>query len=266
APPPSGEQPPTGAQPPSAPAPPPSAPAPTPPPKAGAPPKPVPPAELEALTVANEIIARMKDRMLKSCVITLYGRGSQKALLARGLGLAPPAGKGQLIVRVALLPRGEKVLSNLIGGAVVDVRAVCRTTSNEAGEKVTTARAVLQIEHTATPPGSWVPDRAILTPVGQRFLKSLAKRMVAATRLRCDGHTAAWAPSPVDAKALSSARARLVCRKLRRRGVAVEIRVIPHGNASPIATNNTEAGRAVNRRVGITIVHSIKVPKTRGKR
>jgi outer membrane protein OmpA-like peptidoglycan-associated protein len=90
--------------------------------------------------------------------------------------------------------------------------------------------------------------------------------MVAATRLRCDGHTAVWLPSRVDAKALSTARAKLVCGKLRRRGVAVEIRVVPHGNASPIATNDTEAGRALNRRVGITIVHPLPVRAAQGKR
>ena len=215
--------------------------------------------------MADEIIARMKNRMLKSCAITLYGRGSQKALLARGIATAPPGGKGQLVVQVGLLPKGEKILSNLTGGAIVDVRAVCRTTSNKTGQKIKTARAVLQIEHTTTPPGSWVPDKAILTSAGLRFLSSLNKRLVRATRLRCDGHAAAWAPSPVNATALSRARARLVCSKLRRKGIAVEIRVVPHGTAGPIATNTTEAGRAINRRVGITIVHPLPVRTTLGK-
>ena len=109
------------------------------------------------------------------------------------------------------------------------------------------------------------PDKAILTPAGLRFLSSLTKRLVRATRLRCDGHAAAWAPSPVDATALSRARARLVCSKLRRKGIAVEIRVVPHGTAGPIATNTTEAGRAINRRVGITIVHPLPVRTTLGK-
>jgi outer membrane protein OmpA-like peptidoglycan-associated protein len=161
---------------------------------------------------------------------------------------------------------GEKVLSNLVGGAVVDVHAVCRTTSNKTGQKVKTARAVLQIEHTTIPPGSWVPDKPVLTPAGQRFLKSLAKRMVTATRIRRDGHTAEWAPSPVDPTALSRARARLVCARLRRKGIAVEISIVPHGNASPITTNRTAAGQAVNRRVGIRIVHPIAVRTTTGKR
>jgi outer membrane protein OmpA-like peptidoglycan-associated protein/nitrous oxidase accessory protein NosD len=267
--PPSGQQPatstepPSGTQPPSPPAQPPSPPAQTPaPPPTG---KPQPAGEREAITLGNEMIARMKNRMLKSCTITLSARGSQKTLLARGLAGAPPGGKGQLVVRVGLVPRGEQVLSNLVGGAIVDVRAVCRTTSNKTGQRIKTARAVLQIEHTTTPSGSWVPDKAILTPAGQRFLKSLAKRMVAATRIRCDGHTAAWAASPVDATALSRARARLVCARLRRKGVVVEISVVPHGNASPIATNTTEAGRAINRRVGVSIVHPIAVRSPRSK-
>ena len=256
--PPAGEQPPSGQQPPSGTQPPPPAPPP--------PAPPAPPAEREAVTVANEIIARMKNRKLKSCVIKLYGHGQQKMLLARGLAKAPPGGRGQLVVRIGLLPKGETVLSKQVGGAVVDVRAVCRTTSNKAGEKIKTARAVLQLEHATTPPGSWVPDKAILTPAGERFLKSLAKQMVAATRVRCDGHTAAWAPSAVDAGALSRARARLVCQRLKRKDVAIEIRVIPHGNAIPIATNTTESGRSVNRRVGITIVHPIAVRTPLGKR
>ena len=39
----------------------------------------------------------------------------------------------------------------------------------------------------------------------------------------------------------------------------VEITIVPHGSASPVATNTTEAGRAINRRVGITIIHPIAV-------
>ena len=33
------------------------------------------------------------------------------------------------------------------------------------------------------------------------------------------------------------------------------MRLVPHGKNDPIATNNTEAGRRVNRRVFVTIVH-----------
>jgi outer membrane protein OmpA-like peptidoglycan-associated protein len=33
---------------------------------------------------------------------------------------------------------------------------------------------------------------------------------------------------------------------------------VPHGGNHPLASNNNEAGRAVNRRVEITVVHAHK--------
>jgi len=33
------------------------------------------------------------------------------------------------------------------------------------------------------------------------------------------------------------------------------VRLVPHGLTNPIATNSTESGRRVNRRVFVTIVH-----------
>jgi len=109
------------------------------------------------------------------------------------------------------------------------------------------------------------PDKAVLTPAGERFLKSLAKRMVTATRIRCDGHTASYPASPVNATALSIARARLVCQRLKRKSVAVELRLVPHNSRVPVASNGTEAGRSINRRVGVTIVHPVAVRSTSAK-
>ncbi len=36
-----------------------------------------------------------------------------------------------MVIRVGIQPKGEQLLSKQIGGVVVDVRAVCRTASNE---------------------------------------------------------------------------------------------------------------------------------------
>src|SRR4029077_1997390 len=143
------------------------------------------------------------------------------------------------------------------GGVIVNVHAVCRTTSNKTLQKVKAVRGVLRIEHTITTPGSWVPDQAILTRVGERFVASLGKRMVAIARIRCDGYTAPWLPSPANPESLSLARAQLVCAKLKRAGVTVQPRLVGHGRADPLATNSTEAGRAINRRVAITFIHRV---------
>jgi hypothetical protein len=120
---------------------------------------------------------------------------------------------------------------------------------------VKTARAVLKIEHSVTTPGSWVPDLPLLTPTGTRFVSDLAKQMVKVNRLRCDVYTATWPPSLVDPDRLSFARATLVCGMLKRSGVKATPQLVAHGRLDPIASNNTEAGRAANRRVAVTFVH-----------
>ncbi len=216
------------------------------------------PAGPVAEAAANEIITKMQDAQIKSCLIELRSRGPIKLVVARGLARAPAGGRGQMVIRVGIQPRGEQLLSKQIGGVVVDVRAVCRTASNEVRAGVKSARAVLAIERVVTTPGSWVPDQPILTPVGQSFVDDLRKRMVAIVGIRCDGHTATWPLSPADPMTLSSARARLVCAELQRTGgFTANPSIVPHGLSDPIATNATEAGRAANRRVVVTFVHRV---------
>jgi outer membrane protein OmpA-like peptidoglycan-associated protein len=77
-------------------------------------------------------------------------------------------------------------------------------------------------------------------------------------RLRCDGYTATWPPSPVDPMTLSYRRAQVVCAILGRRSLRTAPRLVPHGRANPIASNDIEAGRAANRRVGITFTHLLQ--------
>ena len=115
---------------------------------------------------------------------------------------------------------------------------------------------MLLVEHRLTPPGSWVPDQPILTDIGQSFMSYLRQRMFRVRSIRCDGYTATWVPSPADPPTLSLNRANRVCGEMKRVGGAeARVRLVPHGRADPIATNSTEPGRRVNRRVFVTIVH-----------
>ena len=223
--------------------------------------QPAQPAGPVAEAAADEIITKMQDDQIKSCLIELRSRGSKKVVVARGVARAPAGGRGQMVIRVGIQPKGQQLLSKRAGGVIVDVRAVCRTASNEVRAGVKPVRAVLAIERAVTPPGSWVPDKPVLTSIGKRFVDNLRKRMVAIVGIRCDGHTATWPPSPAKPRTLSSARARLVCAQLRRAGrfTAWRIAIVPHGRSDPLATNATESGRAVNRRVAVTIIH--QVPK-----
>ena len=91
-------------------------------------------------------------------------------------------------------------------------------------------------------------------------MATLAKRMLLIEGIRCDGYTATWPPSPVVPMVLAQQRAQLVCAQLKRAGgFKATPRLVPHGNANPIATNETEAGRAENRRVVVTFVHRVGI-------
>ena len=211
---------------------------------------------------ADEIVTKMRDNGMKSCMITVTARGKQRVQIARGLARAPAGRRGVLIVRIGVRPKGEQLLSKQFGGAIVDVQAVCRTARGGTAHGVKAARVVLAVERVTTAPGSWEPDRAVLTKVGHEFLAKLRKRMVALKGIRCDGYTATWTPSPANPLTLSQARARLACDELRR-GATVQPKLVPHGRNDPIASNDSEAGRAVNRRVTITFVHQLGTTETR---
>jgi hypothetical protein len=224
------------------------------PPAGTGPPKPGgPPAE----KVADEIITRMKQKQLRSCVIEVRSLGSRRILVARGAARAPATGTGRLVIRVRIKPKGTKLLTKNFGGVIVNVRALCRTTSGATRVGVKGARAVLWIEHALTPPGSWVPDQPILTDIGLRFMQRLRSHMKFVRLIRCEGYTATYPPSPAFPPTLSLNRAQRVCSELKRTAgsTSARVKLVPHGLTNPIATNSNETGRRVNRRVFVTVVH-----------
>ena len=76
-----------------------------------------------------------------------------------------------MVIKLDTQPKGEQLLEKEFGGVLVDVRAALpdgggrRTLGGVKG-----ARAVLAIERVVTTPGSWLPDLAVLTPLGQSFV------------------------------------------------------------------------------------------------
>jgi Right handed beta helix region len=204
----------------------------------------------------NKIVTKMRRNQLRSCVIEVRALGPSHLLVARGVAHAPTKGTGRLIVRINVKPKGKQLLSKNFGGVIVNVRALCRSSSGTLHRAVRRVRALLLIEHRLTPPGSWVPDQPILTGTGHSFMSSLRHRMFAVRFIRCDGYTATWPPSPAFPPTLSLNRAKRVCGELKRvGGPKARVRLVPHGLTDPIATNSSEAGRRVNRRVFVTIVH-----------
>jgi outer membrane protein OmpA-like peptidoglycan-associated protein len=73
--------------------------------------------------------------------------------------------------------------------------------------------------------------------------------------VRCTGH-AATIPGGDDGTALSLQRAPKACRDLRHLGLHATYQAIGAADRHPRADNDTETGRARNRRVDITITHT----------
>jgi outer membrane protein OmpA-like peptidoglycan-associated protein len=98
-------------------------------------------------------------------------------------------------------------------------------------------------------------DSANLTREADRTLDEIGDvlRTVKHRMLAVEGHTDSIGTVSYN-KRLSTRRATSVARSLERRGIASEQMVVRgYGEGAPIATNNSEAGRARNRRVEVIV-------------
>jgi subtilisin-like proprotein convertase family protein/outer membrane protein OmpA-like peptidoglycan-associated protein len=190
---------------------------------------------------------RVTTGSVGSCKITLRADGR---VIARG----KRAGNGERVrVPLKLTAAGRRMLAERLGGARANVTATA-----EAGSATARTRAILRTERVVTPAGSWVPNEAVLTPAGERFVRNLRGRLVAVQSYNCDGHTAALEGRRADsrhARALSLRRAQVMCGALPQRGIEGKSGLVGHGGTEPIASNRTDAGRAHNRRVEISVNH-----------
>ncbi|MFI0471097.1 OmpA family protein [Halomonas sp. HMF6819] len=94
-------------------------------------------------------------------------------------------------------------------------------------------------------------DSARLTPGAEQVLNGVAERLVSnqGVRVSIAGHTDSVGSNQYNMQ-LSQERAESVARYLNQRGVpASDMRAVGYGEERPIATNDTDAGRAQNRRV-----------------
>lgn len=94
-------------------------------------------------------------------------------------------------------------------------------------------------------------DSATLTAKARNQLNAVAARLVknAGVRVNIKGYTDSRGSSDYNQR-LSQRRAEAVAEHLTRRGVSADrMRAVGFGEASPIATNDTQAGRLQNRRV-----------------
>ena len=216
----------------------------------------------KAVQTTQTVVATMHKKKLSACGLSLTTTDGHKTLVARGFATAPESGTGRMVITVRAVPAGKLLLEAHFGGVLALAHAKCLTTADgKPTGTVTafkTALVVLQVEQTVTAPATFLPDQAVLTPTGKQFLSALRTRITTPLLLRCDGYTATYPPSPVNAQTLSKERAEVACRMLNQNHLVRPPHIAPHGNSDPIATNSTELGRSHNRRVEITLVHRVQ--------
>lgn len=192
----------------------------------------------------------MRVGRIRACSVRLV---SGRRTVATGRAASGGA-RRSLRVPLRLTGAGRALLARELGGVRARVQARGATSG---GLRRTSARtrALLALERFTTPPGSFLPGEAALSARGQRYLRSLRGKLIAVASLRCDGHDASVRPGSARTSPLSLARAEVICHALRELGVGARPKLASHGDADPIASNASEAGRAENRRVEVTVTH-----------
>lgn len=145
-----------------------------------------------------------------------------------------------------------KVDTSLIGSATDPAAAVMplRTMVTDLSTKVSQTQASVEIDASVL----FAVDEAVLTPDASAAIAQTVAtlRAVPAGRVVVEGHTDSNASEDYNQR-LSEARADAVAASLREQLPGYVIEAVGKGETEPIATNSSEEGRALNRRVSITL-------------
>ncbi|MCZ4494279.1 MAG: Glycine-rich cell wall structural protein precursor match [Conexibacter sp.] len=193
---------------------------------------------------------------LRSCRVEAHPRGTGRTRsqpLATGRATRA-TGARSLKVTLHLTGAGRRALAGALGGMRVTLRAAGATDHSGTLRTERALRLLAPAHHLAPPGAMFVADATKLTPAGHRFLADVRARARYVGSVRCTGHTAAIRDGQ-GGSALSLARARVACHILRGLGPHVRHETVGVGNRRPRASNDTEAGRARNRYVELTITH-----------
>lgn len=152
-------------------------------------------------------------------------------------------------------------ISAILGRPVTDIAyAVTATPSrNSEGAPVAPDPAVCEDDIAAVQDGSrivFAPSSAVISEDSGRLLDRIADimRACAQTRFRIEGHTDSRGSEALNL-AISTARAESVLDALLLRGVFLDrMEARGFGEVEPIADNETEAGRALNRRIEFSAI------------
>jgi outer membrane protein OmpA-like peptidoglycan-associated protein len=200
----------------------------------------------------------MSGATLRSCRVELFAdptadgaRASRVVRIGSGtVHAASPASR--LSVHVKLNRTGRRLLRRSPTGLDVRVNVTGdpvegATLHGRTSARLVAPRATLII-------GGFGPDAARLTRGARAALRTLAGQLDAGSRVRIAGYTAHGHRTLGYLRGLGLRRAAHVRDFLVAKGAKARTTVLTHGPGDPEAGNGTARGRALNRRVVLTIV------------
>lgn len=213
----------------------------------------------------------MKSRIASSVLILVFvlsgcagmTKTQQGAAIGTGVGAATGAALGQAIggnTASTLLGAGAGALAGGIAGGLIgsymdkQEQELRQSFANVEAASIQREQDVLAVSFRSDV--LFNTDSAVFNPGGYSEIDRVADVLMRypETRIRVEGHTDSTGSEIYNLR-LSEDRALAVKNALIARGVDPRrIEAIGYGEAQPIAGNDTEAGRQLNRRVNIVIV------------
>ena len=243
------------------------------------------PAKVEAITGTSASVAvqgdtasvgcRVSGGTLSSCVVDVYAydkadeagvnvsSNKAKASAAKAKSKLVLIGRGhvkadagdsakRLAVDIELNAVGRRLVAEQITGINVVLKIEARTIEGPKLNTRTNAKLVPQTQLIVPESGLFKFGSATIAKAGTKLVKSLGDRLGKVKTVTCVGHTDSIGSTAVNEK-LGLARAKAVCAALKKHGARGKIVVESAGESRPRATNSTDKGRALNRRVEISV-------------
>ena len=195
------------------------------------------------------------DRPTQAGVSVKAGAARKAKLVLIGRGRVTAGAREnatRLAVDVKLNATGRRLVAQQLAGLAVVLKVEARTVQGPRLTSRTNARLVPRTQLVVPERGMFATGSAKLTKVGARLVKTLGARLGKVKAVTCVGHTDTVGSAALNAR-LGLARAKTVCAALKRGGARGRLVVESSGEQRPRATNATAAGRALNRRVEISV-------------
>jgi len=202
---------------------------------------------------------RADTGVLASCAVSATSVTSLKAspsrlaegtLLARGSSAPGVSASRSLAATLTLTRQGRRALARRPLGITARLTVTSRTTDGK--ELRSTARVRLQSANRLILPVSG--HRTSLSMPIKRMLARMVRTVTAAKTVRCVADTDRHG-TPASDRALTRTQARIACAYLRARGIDARVSSSGNGHQRPRASNGTDRGRKLNRRLTITTTY-----------